>query len=1135
MRFHQLNEYSRQVTATNLGPALIKSASVDDTILVDIDSDDAIDQILSKLESADPTKNKKYSQWIARTYAKGGFKFEDVVSVVSDGLTKFERLRQTNDIYGETADIGKYRNFDLFLDFINSKTEPQKKQKQDRGNYDVEYEDKKVLIIHPKDQTAAIFWGQSTKWCTSSKKNNYFSFYDKKSLFNSGLRVLIPKQPAYKGEKYQFILALDREPDALVLSMKTAADNESSETIDTTKKIAKRFPSVFKNFLLKTLKGHVVWNQEYNTWVSIHMFWATGDFTTWHPESPISNKKEDIDRVRKFLHDIKNRVEAAKKDRGFTIPHATYDFDDISLNTNRFNKYYHKSKKLNETEQLIQEELAQQIYADMRVSRKSQSDILQKTYQSFRESLGSYRELIKHITAGLESEYPNENRKEIDKVKQILKTKLEKNVLNLALNTKNKLANPLSGDTLHVTLFAPQQRNDLGAYDNTHRYNDTIRAILQFCVNKPSIEGKNDSSKPDHQQRFKVVYPLKNSIQIKNWKVARLDKMGHTSIFLVPDNNDPEFINMIKKIRSPLKKAAGAKEYSSGSFIPHIELITFNTNNLDPVVGTQKKFSLPAVKPPATAKAAMAKAMGRPTSTEPTQQFPYDDNTYSSLTGLSTTMGRSASTEPEPQQPPQQQLPYDDDNTYSSLTGLSTRNGSLINKVSRRTINLLIEFLKKNLEGITITFDRIGIQKSSQNMIDVERPEKGENFLGNASVENLKRFAVKNRITGVQYGDNTTLPNGKIVNVGVPGFSENDVRTRVASKYGVKPSDLVVSPGSDYRKPETQSQDFMKFSISDRLNNSYPGKSRIRISLTTNDGMSIPTIFERRGTISGNSPRVKKYDINSGQYYWEPTYVTLYSTPLESNRTLKNVKVNKETDYDSIIGYRYSFRDSGQQGGPLYIFDQKYGWKSARTKNTTNSVQQNISESENSSKFKIFVDMDGVVADLNSDFEKFDNDIKKLAASDPKTIYEFYRNLKPLTDGMKLIKYLQDNNLDFEFLSAPLRKNTKNDDRGSEASKLAKVEWIKHYVPGYENKVLFTSNKSKYAGSNNILIDDRNIFLEPWIQSGGIGIHYKNYNSTIEELKKILSDSYPEDDEFEMKDDEPSYQEILDQIKNLSK
>jgi hypothetical protein len=161
---------------------------------------------------------------------------------------------------------------------------------------------------------------------------------------------------------------------------------------------------------------------------------------------------------------------------------------------------------------------------------------------------------------------------------------------------------------------------------------------------------------------------------------------------------------------------------------------------------------------------------------------------------------------------------------------------------------------------------------------------------------------------------------------------------------------------------------------------------------------------------------------------------------------------------------------------------------------------------------KIYVDMDGVIADFNSDFEKFGNDIKKLAASDPETIYEFYRNLKPLTDGMKLVKYLQYNNLDFEFLSAPLRKNTKNDDRGSEASKLAKVEWIKHYVPGYEDKVSFTSNKSEYAGSDNILIDDRDTFLKPWIKSGGIGIHYKNYNSTIEELKKILLNSYPKDD-----------------------
>ncbi len=69
-----------------------------------------------------------------------------------------------------------------------------------RGDADLVYENDKVRIIIPKDQTAACYYGQGTQWCTASTQStNYFNSYSK----DGPLYILLPKQPKYDGEKYQ--------------------------------------------------------------------------------------------------------------------------------------------------------------------------------------------------------------------------------------------------------------------------------------------------------------------------------------------------------------------------------------------------------------------------------------------------------------------------------------------------------------------------------------------------------------------------------------------------------------------------------------------------------------------------------------------------------------------------------------------------------------------------------------------------------------------------------------------------------------------------------------------------------------------------------------------------------------------
>jgi hypothetical protein len=159
---------------------------------------------------------------------------------------------------------------------------------------------------------------------------------------------------------------------------------------------------------------------------------------------------------------------------------------------------------------------------------------------------------------------------------------------------------------------------------------------------------------------------------------------------------------------------------------------------------------------------------------------------------------------------------------------------------------------------------------------------------------------------------------------------------------------------------------------------------------------------------------------------------------------------------------------------------------------------------EDAQQPKVYVDMDGVIADFKTQFAKYDYDISKLANTDPKTIKSLFANLKPLYDGVKLLQWLTRNKVDFTILSAPLRPGSKTDDSGSNASKIGKHEWLSKNVPGKEKTAIFTSNKHKYA-NNSILIDDSSRYIDKWTEAGGIGILHTDYESTISKLEKILN------------------------------
>lgn len=162
----------------------------------------------------------------------------------------------------------------------------------------------------------------------------------------------------------------------------------------------------------------------------------------------------------------------------------------------------------------------------------------------------------------------------------------------------------------------------------------------------------------------------------------------------------------------------------------------------------------------------------------------------------------------------------------------------------------------------------------------------------------------------------------------------------------------------------------------------------------------------------------------------------------------------------------------------------------------------------------LYLDMDGVQADFFGQWAtehgvkhykaipRPEDAINELAHSNPERVYKFFRDLKPLSGGMKIIQWLHNNKIPFTVLSAPLRGPF------SDASKQAKKDWLDEFNPGTSNSAIFTSAKFKYALSNgvaNVLVDDFGPYLEKWSDAGGIAVKHKDEttDNTIEQLEKI--------------------------------
>lgn len=156
-------------------------------------SSDIIDHFT---KNADPTRDKKYTGWIVKRYAKKTLR-QDQAQEINDTLSNFEKYKNklTNrDInsYGSLEDLKS-----AVAPHIGSLSGKQQKRKIKDEGAELVHDDKEGTTVHKiLNPGGACTYGSGTKWCTNSEDPSHFEMYDQQGH----LYVIHTKD----GRKYQY-------------------------------------------------------------------------------------------------------------------------------------------------------------------------------------------------------------------------------------------------------------------------------------------------------------------------------------------------------------------------------------------------------------------------------------------------------------------------------------------------------------------------------------------------------------------------------------------------------------------------------------------------------------------------------------------------------------------------------------------------------------------------------------------------------------------------------------------------------------------------------------------------------------------------------------------------------------------
>ena len=151
----------------------------------------------------------------------------------------------------------------------------------------------------------------------------------------------------------------------------------------------------------------------------------------------------------------------------------------------------------------------------------------------------------------------------------------------------------------------------------------------------------------------------------------------------------------------------------------------------------------------------------------------------------------------------------------------------------------------------------------------------------------------------------------------------------------------------------------------------------------------------------------------------------------------------------------------------------------------------------------LYLDMDGVLADFNKEYTKIDplkEDRKKFRSA--VLDHQIFTKLDFLPDTQELLNHVSRlQGVTIEILTSM----GTHDPFQAQAAKNQKLQWLAaKNLPWKANFVHNKQEKSKYATSRSILIDDSVGCISPFVEAGGHGILHTNASNTIRLLDSTL-------------------------------
>jgi len=192
----------------------------------------SVENLIDLIIDADPSQDGKYTEWIITNYINDWIKYQEISNVkpaLIDFLILFNNDKlslgiidsKTGKINPWTIEtninnycgligctVKKFKKIGL-NDILNKNVtflNEYKKEKQEeeiaKSSTRLVFENELVKVYQPLTTESACKYGQGTKWCTAAttSENRYNEYSQSGPMF-----IIIPKNPKYLGEKYQYL------------------------------------------------------------------------------------------------------------------------------------------------------------------------------------------------------------------------------------------------------------------------------------------------------------------------------------------------------------------------------------------------------------------------------------------------------------------------------------------------------------------------------------------------------------------------------------------------------------------------------------------------------------------------------------------------------------------------------------------------------------------------------------------------------------------------------------------------------------------------------------------------------------------------------------------------------------------